>query len=30
MLSQAVAAKVGNRTVNAFADNGTIDTLYAF
>jgi C1A family cysteine protease len=30
MLSQAVAAKVANRTVNAFANNGTIDTLYVF
>ena len=28
MLGQAVVAKVSNRTVNAFADNGVIDTLY--
>jgi len=27
MLTQAVAAKVANRSVNAFADNGTVNTL---
>jgi hypothetical protein len=27
MLTQAVAAKVANRSVNAFADNGVVNTL---
>ena len=28
MLQQTVAAKVAGRTIDAFCDNGVIDTLY--